>query len=62
LSEAELLERDYETSMMISKNCLEFFGTIKQFMLNIYEVSVSANKNVSNQQYLSVCRILKKEN
>ena len=62
LSGAELVERDYEVSMLISDNCLTLFGTTAQFILNMYKIAVSANQNISNEQYLSVCRILKKEN
>lgn len=61
LTGEELKDRDYKTSIMISRNCLEKSETESKFLLNIFAISVSHNKSLSNQQYLSVCRILKRK-
>ena len=59
LSGEELLERDYNVSILISKSCTKLSDTEHKFLLNVYKKAVSANENVSNEQYLSVKRILK---
>jgi hypothetical protein len=59
LSGAELIERDDEVAKLIGYNCLKIHDSESKFILKAFKAAHSPVMSISNQQYLSVIRILK---
>lgn len=61
LSERELKLRNFDVTVLINDSTQVWVDSEDIFMCKMCKILVSGNQYISNEQYLSICRILKKE-